>query len=188
MANLAITMAQMGNKTVLIDADLRRPVIHSIFNLKKETGITNYLIGNKALGDIIKPTFVDNLSIIPCGPLPPNPSELLGSEEMAQLIKRLKEKFEVILFDSPPVIAVTDAAILSTLVDGVILVIKAHQTHREAIKRAKNLLDNAEAKIFGSLLNGVNIKKTYGTNYYYYYYHYYQYYGHDLKRRKKNKV
>ena len=188
VANLAITMAQMGNKTALIDADLRRPVMHSIFNLKKESGITNYLIGNKDLAEIIKPTFVENLSVIPCGPLPPNPSELLGSEEMARLIKQLKDKFEVILFDSPPVIAVTDAAILSTLVDGVILVIKAHQTHREAIKRAKSLLDNAEARIFGSLLNGVNIKKTYGTNYYYYYYHYYQYYGHDLKRRKKSKV
>ncbi len=188
VANLAITMAQMGNKTVLIDADLRRPVMHSIFNLRKENGITNYLIGNKELDDIIKPTFVDNLSIIPCGPLPPNPSELLGSEEMLDLINQLKNKYEVILFDSPPVIAVTDAAILSTLVDGIILVIKAHQTHREAIKRAKNLLDNAEARVFGSLLNGVNIKKTYGTNYYYYYYHYYQYYGHDLKRRKKSKV
>ena len=188
VANLAITMAQMGNKTALIDADLRRPVMHSIFNLKKESGITNYLIGNKDLAEIIKPTFVENLSVIPCGPLPPNPSELLGSGEMARLIKQLKDKFEVILFDSPPVIAVTDAAILSTLVDGVILVIKAHQTHREAIKRAKSLLDNAEARIFGSLLNGVNIKKTYGTNYYYYYYHYYQYYGHDLKRRKKSKV
>ena len=188
VANLAITMAQMGNKTALIDADLRRPVIHSIFNLKKENGISNYLIGNAELKDILKPTFVNNLSIIPCGPLPPNPSELLGSDEMAKLIQELRNKFEVILFDSPPVIAVTDAAILSTLVDGVVLVIKAHQTHREAIKRAKNLLDNAEAKIFGSLLNGVNIKKTYGTNYYYYYYHYYQYYGHDLKRRKKTKV
>lgn len=186
VANLAITMAQMGNKTVLIDGDLRRPVIHSIFSMNKEEGITNYLVGSSELNAVIKPTFVDNLSIIPSGPLPPNPSELLGSDEMRSLINKLREKFEIILFDSPPVIAVTDAAILSTMVDGVVLVIKAHQTHREAIKRAKNLLDNAEAKIFGSLLNSVKIEKTYGTNYYYYYYHYYQYYGHDLKRRKKN--
>ncbi len=186
VANLAITMAQMGNKTVLIDGDLRRPVIHSIFNMKKDEGITNYLIGSSDLNNVIKTTFVDNLSIIPSGPLPPNPSELLGSEEMKGLIEKLRNRFEIILFDSPPVIAVTDAAILSTMVDGVVLVIKAHQTHREAIKRAKNLLDNAEAKIFGSLLNSVKIEKTYGTNYYYYYYHYYQYYGHDLKRRKKN--
>jgi tyrosine-protein kinase Etk/Wzc len=186
VANLAITMAQMGNETILIDGDLRRPVIHSIFNMKKENGLTNYLIGNGTLEEIIRPTFVDHLVVIPSGPLPPNPSELLGSDEMKKLLEELKKKFEVILFDSPPVIAVTDAAILSMLVDGIVLVIKAHQTHREAIKRAKSLLDTAEAKIFGSLLNGVNIQKTYGTNYYYYYYHYYQYYGHDLKRRKRS--
>jgi capsular exopolysaccharide synthesis family protein len=185
VANLAITMAQMGNETVLIDGDLRRPVIHSIFNMKKEHGLTNYLIGNSTHKEIIRPTFVEHLAVIPSGPLPPNPSELLGSDEMKKLLEELKKKFEVILFDSPPVIAVTDASILSTLVDGIVLVIKAHQTHREAIKRAKSLLDTAEARIFGSLLNGVNIEKTYGTNYYYYYYHYYQYYGHDLKRRKK---
>jgi len=185
VANLAITMAQLGSKTVLIDTDLRRPVIHSIFDMKKDNGISSYLIGHGELKDIIKPTFVDNLHIIPSGPLPPNPSELLGSEEMKKLISNLRSQFDVVLFDSPPVIAVTDAAILSTMVDGILLVIKAHQTHREAIKRAKNLLDNAEANIFGCLLNGVNIKRTYGTNYYYYYYHYYQYYGHDLKRRRK---
>jgi len=186
VANLAITMAQMGNKTVLIDGDLRRPVIHSIFNMKKENGLTNYLIGNATLKEIVRPTFVEHLAVIPSGPLPPNPSELLGSDEMKKLLEDLKNQFEVILFDSPPVIAVTDAAIMSTLVDGIVLVIKAHQTHREAIKRAKSLLDTAEARIFGSLLNGVNIQKTYGTNYYYYYYQYYQYYGHDLKRRKRS--
>lgn len=186
VANLAITMAQLGSKTILIDTDLRRPVIHSIFDMKKERGVSSYLIGSSELNTVIKPTFVENLSIIPSGPLPPNPSELLGSEEMKKLIEELRKNYDAILFDSPPVIAVTDAAILSTMVDGILLVIKAHQTHREAIKRAKTLLDNAEANIYGCLLNGVNIKRTYGTNYYYYYYHYYQYYGHDLKRRKRN--
>ena len=188
VANLAITMAQLGSKTVLIDTDLRRPVIHSIFSMQKENGVSNYLIGKLTIEDIVKPAFVDNLSIITSGPLPPNPSELLGSDAMKSLISELRKKFDVILFDSPPVIAVTDAAILSTMVDGVVLVIKAHQTHREAIKRAKGLLDTAESNIFGSLLNSVNIERTYGTYYYYYYYHYYQYYGHDLKRRRKSKV
>jgi tyrosine-protein kinase Etk/Wzc len=148
VANLAITMAQMGSKTVLIDTDLRRPVIHSIFSMKKDYGVTKFLIGSSELKDIIQKTFVNNLSVIPSGPLPPNPSELLGSEDMKILIEELRKKFDVILFDSPPVIAVTDAAILSTLVDGVVLVIKAHQTHREAIKRAKSLLDNAESNIY----------------------------------------
>lgn len=188
VANLAITMAQLGSKTILIDTDLRRPVIHSIFNMRKENGATNYLIGKATVDEIIKPTFVDNLSIITSGPLPPNPSELLGSDAMKELITMLRDKYDAILFDSPPVIAVTDAAILSTMVDGVVLVIKAHQTQREAIKRAKGLLDTAESNIFGSLLNSVNIERTYGTYYYYYYYHYYQYYGHDLKRRRKSKA
>ncbi len=188
VANLAITMAQLGSKTALVDTDLRRPVLHSIFNLRKEMGATNFLMGRTNLEDIIKPTFVDNLSVITSGPLPPNPSELLGSDEMRNLIEKLRQNFDMVLFDSPPVIAVTDAAILSTLVDGVVLVIKAHQTHREAIKRAKGLLDNAEANIFGCLLNSISIERTYGTYYYYYYYHYYQYYGHDLKRRKKSKA
>ncbi len=188
VANLAITMAQLGSKTVLIDTDLRRPVIHSIFNLRKETGVTNYLVGKAGVEDIVKPTFVDNLSVVTSGPLPPNPSELLGSEGMERFIEDLRSHYDVILFDSPPVIAVTDSAILSTMVDGVVLVIKAHQTHREAIKRAKTLLDNANANILGCLLNSVNIDRTYGTYYYYYYYHYYQYYGHDLKRRKRTKA
>lgn len=188
VANLAITMAQMGSKTVLVDADLRRPVLHSIFNLKKENGLTNYLMGRAIVDDIVKPTFVDNLFIITSGPLPPNPSELLASDEMLTMIQELKEKFDVILFDSPPVIAVTDAAVLSPNMDGMVLVIKAHQTHRDAVKRAKVLLENANANIFGCLLNGVKIEKTYGTYYYYYYYHYYQYYGHDLKRQKKARV
>jgi tyrosine-protein kinase Etk/Wzc len=188
VANLAITMAQLGSKTVLVDTDLRRPVIHSIFNAKKEMGVSNYLIGKAGLDDIIKDTFVENLAIVTSGPLPPNPSELLGSQQMYQFVEDLKNEYEVILFDSPPVIAVTDAAIISRSVAGVMLVIKAHQTHREAIKRAKSLLDNADSTIYGCILNSISMEKAYGTYYYYYYYHYYQYYGHDLKRRKKSRV
>ena len=187
VANLAITMAQLGSRTILVDTDLRRPVIHSIFNARKEMGVTNYLMGKVGLEDIVKPTFVDNLSIITSGPLPPNPSELLGSEPLKDLIAELRENFDVILLDSPPVIAVTDAAVMSTIVDGVVLVIKAHQTHREAIRRAQTLLNNADAHILGCLLNSINIDRAYGSYYYYYYYHYYQYYGHDLKRSKRSK-
>ena len=185
IANLAITMAQMGSRTLLVDTDLRRPVVHSIFNLKKDKGITNYLMGKLNLQEIVKPTFVDNLFAVTSGPLPPNPSELLSSEDMDRFIKDVKENFDLILFDSPPIIAVTDAAILSTKIDALILVIKAHQTQKNAIKRAKNLLDKVNANIMGCLLNSVNVDRAYGSYYYYYYYHYYSYYGHDLKRRKK---
>lgn len=188
VANLAITMSQMGSKTLLVDTDLRRPVIHSIFDLKKDNGITNFLVGKSAFEDIIKPTVIDNLYIATCGPLPPNPSEILSSNKMKEFIAIAQKQFNTVLFDSPPIIAVTDAAVLSSMVDGLILVIKAHQTRRDAIKRALSLLESVKAKVYGSLLNSVNIERTYGSYYYYYYYHYYNYYGHDLKRRRKNKV
>lgn len=188
IANLAITMAQMGSKTLLVDTDLRRPVIHTVFSLNKDKGITNYLMGKMTFNEIVKPTIVDNLSVITSGPLPPNPSEMLSSEEMNDFIELCRTNFDVVLFDSPPVIAVTDAAILSTKLDGVILVIKAHQTQRTAVARAKNLLDNVNANIVGCLLNSVNVERAYGAYYHYYYYHYYSYYGHDLKRRKKSNV
>lgn len=187
IANLAITMAQMGSKTLLVDTDLRRPVIHSVFNLAKDRGITNFLLGKMSFNEIVKPTMVDNLFVITSGALPPNPSELLASEEMDEFIEQARSHFDVVLFDSPPVIAVTDAAILSTKVDGLIVVVKAHQTQKTAIARAKNLLENVKAHVVGCLLNSVNVERAYGSYYHYYYYHYYSYYGHDLKRRKKSK-
>ncbi len=188
LANLAITMAQMGSRTLLVDTDLRRPVIHSIFSLKKDKGITNYLMGKMIFEDVVKTTIVDNLYIVTSGPLPPNPSELLASKQMDEFIQIAKDNFDIVLFDSPPVIAVTDAAILSTKVDGVVLVIRAHQTPKDAVKRAKTLLDNVNAPVLGCLLNSVNIERAYGSYYYYYYYHYYSYYGHDLKRHKHPKM
>ena len=188
IANLAITTAQMGSRTLLVDTDLRRPVIHTVFNLNKDKGITNYLMGKMTYNEIVKPTIVDNLSVITSGPLPPNPSEMLSSPEMDEFIEMCRSNFDVVLFDSPPVIAVTDAAILSTKLDGTVLVVKAHQTQRTAVARAKNLLDNVNARIVGCLLNSVNIERAYGAYYHYYYYHYYSYYGHDLKRRKKSNI
>ncbi len=185
IANLAITMAQMGSRTLLVDTDLRRPVLHSLFNLKKDKGISNYLVGKLTFDEIVKSTFIDNLFIVTSGPLPPNPSEMLSLETMDEFIDRARREFDVVLFDSPPIIAVTDAAVLSTKVDGMLLVIRAHQTQRNAIKRAKNLLENVNAPIVGCVLNSVSIDRAYGSYYYYYYYHYYSYYGHDLKRRKK---
>ncbi|RMF60098.1 MAG: polysaccharide biosynthesis tyrosine autokinase [Calditrichaeota bacterium] len=188
LANLAITMAQMGSRVLIVDTDLRRPVVHSIFKLKKDKGITNYLMGKLPFEDIVKPSFVENLYIVTSGPLPPNPSELLASEAMENFVQEARNNFDVVLFDSPPIIAVTDAALLSSKVEGVILVIRAHQTQKEAVKRAKTLLDNVHARIIGCLLNSVDIERAYGSYYYYYYYHYYSYYGHDLKRRKRTKI
>ncbi|GAB4174219.1 MAG: polysaccharide biosynthesis tyrosine autokinase [Calditrichia bacterium] len=187
VANLAITHAQMGFKTVIVDTDLRRPVIHHIFGLEKDMGVTNYIVNKTDIKDIIKPSLVDNLYIIPSGPLPPNPAELLASDKMKQFINELKETFDMVIFDSPPVIAVTDAQLISSETDGSVLVVKSEQTNRDMLRRTLLLLENVNADLLGFIYNHVLVGRGYGYDYYYYY-HYYQYYGSDLKRRKKGKL
>ena len=184
VANLAITMAQMGTKTILIDSDLRRPVLHSIFNSQRAPGLTNYLAGNVPWKEIVQETPIENLSLLTCGVLPPNPSELLGSKKMRMLLEELKEKYDMILFDSPPVIAVTDAAVLSTLLDGVVLVSSSGSTSREALLRAITLLENVKGRLIGGVLNKIKVESVYGSYHYYYYYHYYG--GTKQKRKKKS--
>ncbi|MCJ7457457.1 MAG: polysaccharide biosynthesis tyrosine autokinase [candidate division Zixibacteria bacterium] len=184
VANLAITMAQMGTNTILIDSDLRRPVLHSIFNLQRAPGLTNYLAGNVPWKEIVQKTPIENLSLLTCGVLPPNPSELLGSKKMRMLLEELKEKYDMILFDSPPVIAVTDAAVLSTLLDGVVLVSSSGSTSREALQRAITLLENVKSRLIGGVLNKIKVESVYGSYHYYYYYHYYG--GTKQKRKKKS--
>jgi tyrosine-protein kinase Etk/Wzc len=183
VANLAITMAQMGTNTILIDSDLRRPVLHSIFNLQRTPGLTNYLAGNVPWKEIVQETPIENLSLLTCGVLPPNPSELLGSKKMRMLLEELKEKYDMILFDSPPVIAVTDAAVLSTLLDGVVLVSSSGSTSREALQRAITLLENVKGRLIGGVLNKIKVESVYGSYHYYYYYHYYG--GTKQKRKRK---
>ncbi len=174
IANLAITMAQMGSRVLLVDTDLRRPILHSIFGLSRSVGISNYLIGKAALEEAIFDTHIDNLYLMPSGTLPPNPSELLSSSAMSDCIQRLKEEFDYVFFDSPPIIAVTDAAVLGTKVDGVIIVVKAEQTDRRAIERSYLTLKTiCKDQILGALLNVVNVEGSYGSYYYYYYHNYY---------------
>jgi len=182
-ANLAIAVAQTGKQVVLIDADLRRPVLHSIFGLAKDDGLTNYLMETIPYENLLKNTFMDNLKIITSGALPPNPSELLASNKMKETLTLLSKDFDMVIIDSPPVIAVTDAAIISTKVDGTILVISSGQTNRDAVMRSKSLLDSVDCKLLGTLLNGVNVEGMYGSYYYYYYHHYYSKPGQKKKRR-----
>lgn len=185
IANLAITLAQMGSKVILIDTDLRRPVIHSIFGQKKEEGLTNFMMDQLPIEKVVKKTFIDNLFIVTSGILPPNPSELLGSVKMEELIAYLKQHYDMILFDSPPVIAVTDAAVLSTKVDSVFLVVSSGQTSKEALERATTLLDNVKARLIGAVLNNVDYEGHYGSSYYYYYHYYYG--GSQSKRKKRRR-
>ncbi len=184
-ANLAIAMAQAGKKVVLMDADLRRPVVHSIFGLKKDNGLTNYMMGAIKFEDMIQKTFLDNLFLITSGALPPNPSELLASKKMEEVLDKLRNEFDLVVIDTPPVIAVTDAAVLSTKVDGTILVVASGQTNRDALARAHAVLESVDSGLLGTLLNGVNVEGMYGSYYYYYYHHYYSKPGKKKKRASK---
>lgn len=172
-ANLAITFAQMGAKTLLIDTDLRRPVQHGIFGVERNNGLTNVLVGKSTFEEAVISTKIEGLDLLTSGTLPPNPSELLGSKKMESFIEEVSEIYDIVLFDTPPVIAVTDSAVLGSKVDGMVLVVKSNETNRDAMLRAKTLLENVHANIIGIMLNGVNVENMYGSYYYYYYYHYY---------------
>ena len=172
--NLAISIARAGSKVLLVDADLRRPVLAKTFQCtdKSKGDLVDLLTGRSSIEDALYPSGVEHLTILPCTKIAPNPSELLGSAKMKGIIQGLKEKFELILFDSPPLIAVTDAVVLSTIVDGVILVASSGVVPRGICMQAKSALDNAKAHILGAVLN--NVKVDQGS---YNYYHYYRYYN-----------
>jgi tyrosine-protein kinase Etk/Wzc len=169
VANLAITFAQMGSKTLLVDTDLRRPVLHGIFDQSRNEGLTNLLVGRLAMDEAVKPTKIEHLSLMTSGTLPPNPSELLASRAMEKFVDEAMSKFDIVLFDTPPVIAVTDAAVLAPNLDGVILVVRSGLTNRDALTRSRTLLDNVKAKLLGILVNGMKIDRMMGSYYYYYY-------------------
>ena len=153
IANLAAAIASNSKKVLLIDTDLRKPNIHTFFGLDNSKGVTNVLSEDIEYIKIIQHTDIENLDILVSGPIPPNPSELLGSNKIKLLLNELKNEYDMVLFDSPPVCLVTDAAVLSTIADGVILVCAAGQTTIENAKSAKALLGKVNANILGTVLN-----------------------------------
>ena len=167
-ANLAVTMAQAGLKTVLVDSDLRRPVQHKLFGLSNQNGLANALLqeGQPSLDGYLQATEVENLQVLTSGPIPPNPSELLGSRRMRSLVERLGEDNDVLIFDSPSILAVTDATVLATQVDGVLLVTDAGHTRRDIATRARDTLCNVGANILGVVVNRLSAR----TSGYYHYY------------------
>ncbi len=175
VANLAITFAQQGQRTLLVDADLRRAVLDRTFGVARTPGLTDVIIGDKKLADAVSPTQVPNLSVLPSGQLPPTPSELLGSSAMAEVIRQARDEYDMVLFDSPPLLAVTDAAVLSTMVDGTILIARMSATQRKALWRAIAQLRAVRAPMLGGVLNDVSaqVGAYYGGYGYYYYYSYY---------------
>jgi protein-tyrosine kinase len=166
-ANLAIVMAQAGKKTLYIDADMRKPTGHKTFRVPNRQGLTSCLVGQSNVHGVIQSTEIENLHVITAGPIPPNPAELLASNRMKEFIRELKKEFDQIIIDSPPVLAVADATILATQVDGCILVVNAGKTNREMAIKAKQQLENVKAPMLGVVLNNKEMK---GNSYYYYYY------------------
>ncbi|EOH77465.1 CpsD/CapB family tyrosine-protein kinase [Enterococcus malodoratus] len=186
-SNLAVVFANAGSRVVLVDADLRKPNIALGFKVPNVNGLSNYLTegnsatgsflsendvenvyltqGNTQIGSRLIETDIENLYLMPSGPTPPNPSELLSSKRMQELVDTLSESFDLVIFDMPPVVTVTDAQIMSSYVDGTILVVRERKTNKQAILEAKKLLDMVKAKIIGVVYNG----KKQGEDSYYYY-------------------
>jgi tyrosine-protein kinase Etk/Wzc len=169
--NLAGTLAQANLKTILLDADLRKPRIHSIFKQKRFPGFTDYFFGQATYEDIIRKSDVNNLDYITAGTIPPNPSEILGSLQMEAFLEKLKSEYDYIIIDSPPVVAVTDSEIISSLVDGTILVVSANNTEIELMEKAISLLTHEHSTLIGVILNNFNYRSGYGSYYKYYYYY-----------------
>ena len=164
IANLAVTMAQSGRKTLLVDCDLRRPVLHDFFGLSNDDGLTNMIL-NDAETPPLQQTGVENLSLLASGPKPPNPADLLGSKKADQLIVSLTEQFDFVLFNAPPVMAVTDATILGAKVDGVLLVITAGKTRRDHAEKAKEMLEKAHVRVIGVALTNAPKDSSLGDYY-----------------------
>ncbi|MFC4769453.1 CpsD/CapB family tyrosine-protein kinase [Effusibacillus consociatus] len=165
-SNLAVVMSQDHKRVLLVDCDLRRPTVHHAFAVPNRIGVTNVLIGSTALDLAVQSGPIDNLQILPSGPIPPNPAELLSSKRMGNLLDELQDQYDLVLLDAPPVLAVTDAQILASKVDGVLLVVKSGHTDRGMALKAKAMLDNVHANIMGIVLN--NRKANRGHYYYYY--------------------
>ncbi len=166
-ANLAVAWSQSGAKVVLVGCDLRKPVLHEMFSIRNVPGLSAVLSGAASLKDAIVSSNIPGLDVIPAGPVPPNPAELLQSKAMVSVIEELEKSYDMVILDGTPVIAVTDAAVMANQVDGIVLVIGSNQVQREMALQAKNLLEQAQAKLLGVIMNKVKFKE---SNMYYYYY------------------
>ena len=169
--NLGGSFAQANRKTLVIDCDLRKPRLHEIIRNKRIPGLIDYLFGQAPLNQIIHKGEIDNLDFITCGTIPPNPAEMLESEKMRQFLSEMRKMYDIVILDSPPIIAVTDAEILATMVDGTILIVSADTTEFELMERSVELIRKDKSSFIGSVLNNFSYKSGYGSYYKYYYYY-----------------
>jgi capsular exopolysaccharide synthesis family protein len=178
-SNLAIAMAQAGQKTLIIDGDFRKPMQQNIFNVNhSDVGLSSTLAGITTSSEAIRPTEVEGLELLPCGASVPNPSELLNSDRFAQLLEILSDRYDRIIIDSPPVMPVTDAQILAAICDVTLLVLRAKKSTRKTSKQARDGLSSVGARILGAIVNDVQRKDRYG---------YYNSYGHNGKKKTDNR-
>ena len=183
--NIAVTLAQAGKKVLLVDSDLRRPRVGKLFDAPSQPGLSNILAreGETSLDETIRQVDLENLSILPSGPHPPNPAELLGSDEMKKLAAKLTERFDHVIYDTPPILNATDGAIVSQYADGIVLVMRSFKTEEDFAIRARDMLSDAQANILGVVLNNADVPKNgyygYGGKYYQYYYYSPYYYTDD---------
>jgi capsular exopolysaccharide synthesis family protein len=168
---IGTTMAQSGQRVLLVDTDLRRPRLHKSLGLSRQQGLTNLILGEVEIESVIKTTDIPNLYVLPCGPLPPNPAELLLTKRFHDLIRELEKRYDYILLDSPPLLAVTDGVVLSRLSDGVLLIAQAGKTAIDDARQAAQQLRDVDAPVLGIILNDMDLSdRRYG--YYYYQYGY----------------
>ena len=173
-ANLAVAFALQGQRVVLIDCDLRRPRIHNLFEMTQNPGLTNVLLGNSTLEDAMRSTRVPGLSVITSGSLPPNPVELLGSQQMRGLLERIES--DLVVLDTPPMLVASDAAVLARAADGVLMVVRAGRTQRGALQESAQQLAAIGARLVGTVLNDPDAEFAKHASYYQYYFH--EYYDH----------
>ncbi|MEQ2754293.1 polysaccharide biosynthesis tyrosine autokinase [Staphylococcus hominis] len=167
-ANIAITYAQVGYKTLIIDGDMRKPTQHYQFETSNYDGLSNLIIGNSDFDKAIRSTRVKNLDLLTSGPIPPNPSELIASESFKKIFEHLQKKYDFILIDTPPIVSVTDAQVFLQYVPNCVLIIDAQKNNRSEVKKAKQLVEQADGHVIGAILNKTAQEKS--SNYYYYYY------------------
>lgn len=165
-ANLAVVFAKSGQKVLLVDADMRKPTVFKTFQLTNEVGLSTVLSTSTSIDKAAQKTSIENLSVLTSGPKPPNPSELLGSMRMDQVIKEARNLYDIVIFDMPPIVAVTDAQIMASKVDGTLLVVRENVTKKESVTKARELLQLVNARVLGVVYNGAEQSKDQG--YYYY--------------------
>jgi capsular exopolysaccharide synthesis family protein len=167
---IAIALAQAGHRVVIVDCDLRRPRIGRLFDVPGDVGVSSVLVGDATAESLPMATQIERLDVVSSGPIPPNPSELLQSDRFRQLLAYLVGRYDRVVIDSPPILPITDAAVLATQVDGLVLVTRAFKTTKEHAKQARRTIETIGGRIFGCVLNAIDLSKVEYKNYYYHYY------------------